>query len=97
SDSEIEALRELGESKDGNLRLRFVREAIRTLTTTRQLRYRALFALQAAVGLDERRRQIVERLLLNRLSDKGIPQDQAGNLALVLSTLGGVGSQTAKA
>src|SRR5262249_16107924 len=64
SDAEIEALGELGGTAEEELRLRFVAEAIRNPVTTRQLRYRADFALQAAVGLDAGRRAAVERLLV---------------------------------
>jgi serine/threonine protein kinase len=94
SDPEIEALEELGQTEEEKLRLRFAEEAIRTPVTTRQLRYRAAYALQAAVGLDVSRRQAVERILVKRLSAKGILPEEGTDLSLCLVELGGTGPQT---
>jgi hypothetical protein len=86
-DPEIAALWQLAESAEEKLRLRFVEEAIRTPTTTRQLRYRAAFALQAAVALDPVRRDAVERILVKDLSSEGIPLEQRTDLSLALAAL----------
>jgi serine/threonine protein kinase len=85
SDTEIEDLAELGETPDEKLRLQFVEEALRTPRTTRQLRDRAPLALHAVVGLDERRRAEVEALLLARLEDPMLGDEQKTDLALAVS------------
>jgi serine/threonine protein kinase len=97
NDPEIKALREVSSTTEEELRLRFVREAIQDPTTTRQLRYRAAFAFQAAVGLDLQRRQEVERLLGERLASEGLSLEQRLDLALSLAALGRVGQHNAEA
>ncbi len=69
---EIEALGDLASLKreQEGVRLLFVEQALRHPDTTRQLRNRADMAIHAAVGLDPRRRQQVEEMLLARLLDK---------------------------
>jgi tRNA A-37 threonylcarbamoyl transferase component Bud32 len=95
-DPEIQALWALAGTAEEKLRARFVEEAIRTPVTTWQLRCRAGFALQAAVGLDARRRQTVEGLLRERLSAPGLAEEQRVDLALSLAALGDLRPQTAK-
>src|SRR5262249_42456426 len=90
---EIEALGELAETTEDKLRLRFVEEAIRTPLTTRQLRYRAEFAWQAAVGLDARRRGDVERTLGERLAAPDVSFEHKRELALSLWGGGDVGAR----
>jgi hypothetical protein len=51
NDPEIEALRELAENRGERLGRRFMEEALRSPTTTQQLRARAEWAMHAAVGL----------------------------------------------
>jgi hypothetical protein len=95
TDPEVEALTELGETREEKLRLRFLEEALATPTRTRQLRLRAPFALQAAVGLDPRRRAAAQRLLLASFR-KTESADQQVDLALCLAALGAVDSQSAR-
>jgi tRNA A-37 threonylcarbamoyl transferase component Bud32 len=84
SDPEIEALEELAATKEEKQRLNFLREATRSPTTTQQLRRRVDVALQAALGLDPRRRAAAERLLLARLDTPGLTAEQEIDLATVL-------------
>jgi serine/threonine protein kinase len=88
TDSEIEALSELAGSPSEQLGYRFVEEALRSPLTSRQLRARAEPALQAAVGLDTRKRAQAERLLVERLQDPGLENGQLGDMALVAVALG---------
>jgi hypothetical protein len=87
SDPEIEALWELGGTAEEKLRLRFVAEAIRLPLTRRQLRSRAGFAIHAAVGLDARRREAVERMLVVRLSGKEAPLAEGADLSFIQQDL----------
>jgi hypothetical protein len=82
TDPEIEALWELGETKEDNLRFRFIEEAVRAPVTARQLRNRARLALQAAIGLDARRRARVDQILFDRLTTREVPEDLKIDLAL---------------
>jgi hypothetical protein len=96
SDLEIRPLWALAETAEEKLRLRFVEEAIRDPASAWQLRCRAGFALQAAVGLDARRREGVERLLREGLSGPGLAQEHRVNLALTLASLGDLEPPTTK-
>jgi hypothetical protein len=78
---EWEALWELAASRPGRLGYRFVEEATATPQTSRQLRDRAALALDAAVGLDLKRRDEVEALLLSRLDAPALPEGQKTDLA----------------
>ena len=71
TDPEIEALNELAATKDEKLRLRFLEQAVRSPVTTRQLRNRAKAALNAALGLDLRRREAAEQVLLRGGTRRG--------------------------
>ncbi len=96
TEPEIDSLWELSTTAEERLRLRFVEEALRSPMTTRQLANSAPFTLHAAVGLDTRRRDAVERLLLERLSDRDVSHEQAADVALALAALGDIGPQTAR-
>jgi hypothetical protein len=96
NDPEIEALWEVAETSDEMLRLRFVEDAIRNPVSTRQLRSRAGWAMQATVGLDARRRGAVERVLTARLSDTDLALDHRIDLALTLAALGDLKPQPAR-
>jgi hypothetical protein len=87
SDAETEALWELASSPEESLAVRFVEEALRSPLQTRQLKDRAAYALQAAVGLDSGRRARVERLLGEGLRTSGITAEQRLDVALVLAQL----------
>ncbi len=90
SAAEIEALWELSATPDEALRRRFIREGIRDKRATEQLQSRAAFALHAAVGLDSRRRDDVERILLERLNAEGTPPEHQITLALTLAQFDGL-------
>jgi hypothetical protein len=92
---EWEALWELATNRRGRLGYRFIEEASRTSMTTRQLRDRAALALPAAVGLDEERRAEIESLLLARLDDPALGEQQKNDLALVASAWDGLSSSAA--
>jgi hypothetical protein len=66
---EADALWRLAGTESESLRLRFLEEALNSETTTAQLRQRAKWAVHALVGLDTRRREMVERLLGEALRD----------------------------
>jgi hypothetical protein len=85
SDPEIEALWEVVASKEERLGARFVQEALRGPVTTRQLKDRAAYALQAAVALDEGRRTQVEGVLGQALQAPGSPPEQQRDIALTLA------------
>ncbi len=95
NDQEIEALWDLASSKDGRLRLRFVEVALQDPVSTRRLKDRAAFALQAAVGLNGKLRSQVEELLGKRLQAKGTPPEQQDDVALCLAHLGILGQPLA--
>jgi serine/threonine protein kinase len=88
SDPEVETLWEVASTPQDRLRERFLEEALRGPVTTRQLRHRAAFALQAAVALSPQRRAYAEQLLGERLRAEGTsPQDQR-DAAMILAQLG---------
>jgi hypothetical protein len=88
SEPEVGALWELAASRDERLGVRFVQEALRGPVQTRQLRGRALYALQAAVALDDARRAKVEKVLAEGLQAPGSTPEQQVDVALTLAQLG---------
>jgi hypothetical protein len=92
---EWEALWELATNRRGRLGYRFVKEASRTPVTSRQLRNCAALALSAAVGLDAERRAEVEALLVARLDDPAIGDEQKRDLAVAATAWDGLGSAAA--
>jgi hypothetical protein len=92
---EWEALWELAANRRGRLGCRFVEEAARGPVTTRQLRDRAALALHAAVGLDAARRDEVEALLLARLEEPALGDEQKTDLARALSAWDGLSGSAA--
>jgi tRNA A-37 threonylcarbamoyl transferase component Bud32 len=100
SDSEVEALWELTQWPEPNLRYRFVKEAVRgsmsrRAISIRQLRLRAGFAIHAAVGLDEDRRNRIEQMLVEAMEQPDLGPDQRVDLALTLVSLGRLSPRTA--
>ena len=87
---EWDALWELATNRRGRLGYRFVEEASRIPVSSRQLRERAALALSAAVGLDEERRDEVEALLMARLDDAALGDEQKTDLALAASAWDGL-------
>jgi tRNA A-37 threonylcarbamoyl transferase component Bud32 len=83
--AELESLWDLARQRDDRLRFRFVEEALRTPTTSRQLRARAALALHASVGLDSDQRERVEELLRARLDDPALGEEQKVDVALAAS------------
>jgi hypothetical protein len=93
--AEVEALTQLGTTADAKLRVRFMQEALRTPEGTRRLRNRAQFVWQAVVGLDSRRRDEAERLLVERLTAEDTAPEARIDLAFALAALGEVKPQAA--
>ncbi|HJT78385.1 MAG TPA: serine/threonine-protein kinase, partial [Gemmataceae bacterium] len=93
SEPELEALWELGGTTNERLRLRFLEEAMRTELGARQLRYRAGPVLQAAVGLDPRRREQAEDLLTEAMRDSGKSLRHRTEIALAALELAEPGSE----
>src|SRR5206468_4240028 len=85
--AEIEALWQLASSPEKELYRRFIEEALRSPVPTRQLRDRRGYALQAAVGLDARRRTEAEQLLGQRLAAPETSAEQQRDVALILVEL----------
>jgi hypothetical protein len=96
SDLEWEALWELTANRGSGLGYRFVQEATAAPLTSRQLRDRADLALHAAVGLDPRRRQEVEALLLSRLDDTRLSKAHRADLTLAAARWGGLSRPAAR-
>jgi predicted Ser/Thr protein kinase len=90
TDPEWEAVWELASDNGGRLGYRFVEEASGKPGTSRQLRDWAALVLPAAVGLDERRRAEVEALLLARLEDSTLGDEQKTDLTLALTAWDGL-------
>lgn len=95
TDAEVEALWELATSRQGELGLRFVQEAVGNPVTTKQLRNRMEGGLHAAVGLDLAQRARVERLLVERLQDPSLEDGHRFDLALLTAALGDLTPATA--
>jgi len=89
TEGEWQAVWELASNR-GILSLRFVEEALRSPRTTRQLRDRAALALPAAVGLDSERRAQVEGLLVARLKDPSLDDEQKNDVALAAAAWDGL-------
>jgi hypothetical protein len=87
TDREIEALWELASQQSEGVRRRFVSEALQQPVFTRQLRDRAQLALNTAIGLDVRRREEFGRLLLARLQEQAVLEDQRTDIALAAAAL----------
>jgi tRNA A-37 threonylcarbamoyl transferase component Bud32 len=94
---EIEALRRLATQPRTGVWRHFVSQALQAPALTRQLRNRAPWTLHAAVGLDEKQRDVVERMLLERLQEEGVPEGQRADIALVAASLGELSPRTATA
>jgi tRNA A-37 threonylcarbamoyl transferase component Bud32 len=97
TDPEIEALWELAGQQKPGVRSRFVSEALQKPVFTRQLHNRPQLALHAAVGLDRHQREVVERLLFERLEEERVPEKQRTDIALVTAMLGELNPRTAAA
>jgi hypothetical protein len=95
-DPEWDALWELATNRhQGRVGYRFVEVASRSPVGSRQLRDRAALALSAAVGLDEERRAEVEKLLMARLDDPALPDEQKTDLALAAAMWDGLSGPAA--
>lgn len=96
NDAEGEALIALMTTRDDDLRIQFVKEAMKSAVKTRQLRHRAKEALQATVGLNSRRRATVEDVLLRAMNKKNVTQDRRTDLALIAAELGNLKPETGR-
>jgi tRNA A-37 threonylcarbamoyl transferase component Bud32 len=94
AETEWKALWDLATNRHA-LGYRVVEEASREAATSRQLRDRAALVLSTAVGLDEQRRAEVEALLLARLADQALGDEQKADLALAASAWDGLTSSAA--
>src|SRR5262249_35551169 len=74
---------------------RFLEEATRTARASSQVRDRAEFAFHAAIGLDPRLRDEVDRLLLSRFRDPATTPRWRLNLAIISARWGSVSEETA--
>ncbi len=92
AEPEWDALWELALNRRGRLGLRFVEEASRTPLPSRQLRDRAALALSVAVGLDSERRSEVEAVLLARMEDPELGEEQKTDLAMAAAAWDGLSS-----
>jgi hypothetical protein len=88
SEAEVESLWELAKHPNKRLGLLFIKNALRNSVTIRQLRNRAEFALQAAVGLDREKRAQVEGLLMEHLQDPKLNEHERSDIALIAAALG---------
>jgi hypothetical protein len=88
TDAEIEALGQLAHARDQHLSGRFVAEALRDPQGMRRLGVRSEYALHAAVGLNLRKREQVEGMLLKALTADGLPERSQVDAALAVAALG---------
>jgi tRNA A-37 threonylcarbamoyl transferase component Bud32 len=95
NDSEITALTDLASSGNQRQADRFITEALSSPEGRRKLGSRSEFALQAALGLDARKRQEVEPLLVQALEKPDLPEDLRINFALSASGLGALSPSSA--
>ena len=94
NDAEVAAFAALAGSDDERLEKRYLIEGIKPLSR-RKLAARSPFAMQALVGLDARKREEVESILVDELA-KLDPSDEARTvLALVAAGLGGLSPSSA--
>jgi tRNA A-37 threonylcarbamoyl transferase component Bud32 len=88
TDTEIESIWQLAGSSAPRLSERFVAEALRDALGRRQLAMRSEYALHAAVGLSEQKRQRVERMLLEALAAPDLTERSRVDLVLAAAALG---------
>jgi tRNA A-37 threonylcarbamoyl transferase component Bud32 len=88
TDAELAAFIGLAAGRGERTSRRFIVEALRDRQGMRRLRARSAYALHAAVGLDARKRQEVEDLMLRALETSDLPEDSRTDLALAMSWLG---------
>src|SRR5205823_2929336 len=81
---------------DDRLAYRFIQDALERPGTTRQLVTRADPVLQAAVGLNSKKRASIERLLLERMQAADIDDAQRADLVFVIAILGDLSPQAAR-
>jgi tRNA A-37 threonylcarbamoyl transferase component Bud32 len=93
TEREWESLWEVAVNRQSPLGYQFIEEATRNPVASRQLRDRSQLALHAAVGLDARRRDEVEDLLLVRLDDPTLSDIHKTDLALAAAAWDGLSSR----
>jgi hypothetical protein len=95
SDQEIEAFSAVAAKRDERLAVRFVEEGIEEPRFTRRVEARSDYAIHAAVGLDHRKRQEVEQLLMSKLASPDLPEELKTDLAGAACDLGGLSAPAA--
>src|SRR5262249_32257182 len=95
TDPEIRALWELASAPDASLRLRVGGEALPEPRTMRRARDSAGYALHAAAGVDEDRRERVEQILAAALRSGKWKGEPMVDLTLALVSLDGLSRSTA--
>jgi tRNA A-37 threonylcarbamoyl transferase component Bud32 len=93
NDIELDALWELAESPNEQVRRLFFETALARPTAARQLRNRKELAVHAAVGLDPARRRWLEEMLLQRLREKTGDPKVRTDAALVALEIGRPGHE----
>jgi predicted Ser/Thr protein kinase len=94
SEPEVETLWELAATDNERLRIRALEEAVRTEWGATQLRSRSKWALVGAVGLDSRRREEAERVLMAAMNDATKSLPHRTGIAWVVLELAYEGSPT---
>jgi serine/threonine-protein kinase len=96
TDAELEAMKQLAGYRGQPLAARFLTEAVRDPGGRARLATRGTLALHAALGLDARKRQEVEELLLRLLATPGVPEGYRREIALACAGLGGLSGPAAE-
>jgi serine/threonine protein kinase len=88
NDAEISAFTEVAASSNDRLAARFLTEALSDQKGIRRLRARSSFAAHAIVGLDPRKRQAGEELLVRALDAPELSDESRVDVAVAASELG---------
>ncbi len=83
SDAEIESLQELASLRTKLDTTKFLNDFTLTLDSTARLAKRAEFVLQATIACDREQRRKFEELMLKKLREADLPQEQLSELAMV--------------
>jgi tRNA A-37 threonylcarbamoyl transferase component Bud32 len=87
SEPEVEAFWRIASTNNERLRLRFLDEALRTEAAARRLRNRAVWFVHGAIGLDQRRREQVKKLLTEGMNNVGMSLPLRGEIACLAMEL----------
>src|SRR5262249_40050453 len=93
-EAETEALTQLAGWRDSpdkeRIAERFLKEALSDSPGRHRLGVRGRYALHAMIGLDRKKREQTESLLLTHLSDADLSENDRAELAAALLALGGI-------